>query len=89
MASKPWTGAEIDRAKRMYAEGHSAFEIGQTLGRYKDGVIRTLKAHGVKVRLGGPSLSASVCPTYRRQCEDAIIGSAELLFAIEKAGLRP
>lgn len=91
MASKPWTGPEIDLAIKRYRTGESLREIGRSLHRDKDALIRVLRANNVEIRRQGrPSLeSERKCSSFERMKEEAAFGSLQLLLAIERAGLRP
>lgn len=44
---QPWTMAELRRVERAYAEGMSAEQIAEMLGRTRTGVIRARRRHGL------------------------------------------
>jgi len=87
-----WTIADLNRAKQMYDQGLSPTEIGAILGRSRFGVSAALKSAGVKLRTGRPKMTNPWQETdrvERVEREKIILGSAKLLQAIERAGVRP
>jgi hypothetical protein len=85
-----WAPEEIEAAIRLYSDT-GADDVAKRLGRTRDGVLRVLRANGVKIRPRGNLVAEarSECPSFKLMCEEAAFGSTQLLMALQRTGLRP
>jgi hypothetical protein len=84
--------SEIKAAVALHRDGVMIKDIASALGRNRDAVAKMLNYGGIKRGLGRPARRRPIdalCPDQTAMEQEAKLGTAMLLDAILRAGVRP